>query len=165
MRPQKRVVTKMPLTEIWDDSGTLSGGRIRDLDQSGLRELVLSGSVQFVVADPGLKLNWIPAEECFDFWKTVRPRIADPSGMRDRLVKEMRLAGIDSIAAANHFLETRFLVEWEQRFTVQPRNARNAHVRSGCPACRKPLNSMSQFLDHLANDAMPVLGDRLSAQK
>jgi hypothetical protein len=127
MRPQKRVVTKMPLTEIWDDSGTLSGGRIRDLDQSGLRELVLSGSVQFVVADPGLKLNWIPAEECFDFWKTVRPRIADPSGMRDRLVKEMRLAGIDSIAAANHFLETRFLVEWEQRFTVQPRNARNAH--------------------------------------
>jgi len=44
-------------------------------------------------------------------------------------VKEMRLAGIDSIAAANHFLETRFLPEWEQRFTVQPRNPRNAHRR------------------------------------
>jgi len=49
--------------------------------------------------------------------------------LQDRLVKEMRLAGIDCIAAANHFLETRFLSEWEQRFTVEPRNSRNAHRR------------------------------------
>src|ERR1700675_326368 len=49
--------------------------------------------------------------------------------LQDRLVKEMRLAGIDSIAAANHFLETRFLPQWEQRFIVAPRNPRNAH----CP--------------------------------
>lgn len=47
--------------------------------------------------------------------------------LQDRLVKEMRLAGIDSILGANHFLETRFIPEWEQRFTVSPRNARNAH--------------------------------------
>src|SRR6202795_1146482 len=51
--------------------------------------------------------------------------------LQDRLVKEMRLTGIDSIAAANHFLETRFLPQWEQRFTVTPRNARNAHRRLG----------------------------------
>jgi hypothetical protein len=51
--------------------------------------------------------------------------------LQDRLVKEMRLAGIDSIEAANHFLETRFVPEWEQRFTVAPRNPRNAHRRMG----------------------------------
>jgi len=51
--------------------------------------------------------------------------------LQDRLVKEMRLAGIDSIAGANHFLEMRFLPEWEQRFTVEPRNPRNAHRRLG----------------------------------
>src|SRR5216684_4163756 len=51
--------------------------------------------------------------------------------LQDRLVKEMRLAGIDSIPGANHFLETRFVPEWEQRFTVAPRNARNAHRRLG----------------------------------
>jgi len=51
--------------------------------------------------------------------------------LQDRLVKELRLAGIDSLQAANHFLETRFLLEWEQRFTVAPRNARNAHRRLG----------------------------------
>jgi hypothetical protein len=51
--------------------------------------------------------------------------------LQDRLVKEMRLPGIDSIAGANHFLEIRFLPEWEQRFTVAPRNPRNAHRRLG----------------------------------
>jgi hypothetical protein len=51
--------------------------------------------------------------------------------LQDRLVKELRLAGIDSIAAANHFLETRFHPEWEQRFTVAPRHPRNAHRRLG----------------------------------
>lgn len=51
--------------------------------------------------------------------------------LQDRLVKEMRLAGIATIEAANHFLEVRFLPEWEQRFTVAPRNARNAHRRLG----------------------------------
>ena len=51
--------------------------------------------------------------------------------LQDRLVKEMRLAGIDSIAAANHFLETRFFPEWEERFTVAPRIPGNAHRRLG----------------------------------
>src|SRR6266404_4608824 len=45
--------------------------------------------------------------------------------LQDRLVKEMRLAGIDSLAAANHFLQMRFLPAWEERFTVAPRKPRN----------------------------------------
>jgi len=36
-------------------------------------------------------------------------------------------------------------------------------VRSGCPGCKKPLNSIGQFVDHLCNDAMPKLIERLSA--
>jgi hypothetical protein len=51
--------------------------------------------------------------------------------LQDRLVKEMRLTGIDSLAAANHFLETQFLPQWEKRFTVSPRHPRNAHRRLG----------------------------------
>jgi transposase len=47
--------------------------------------------------------------------------------LQDRLVKEMRLAGIDSLVAANHFLETRFIPQWEERFIVAPRNSANAH--------------------------------------
>ena len=47
--------------------------------------------------------------------------------LQDRLVKEMRLAGIDTLEAANRFLELHFIPEWEQRFTVAPRQPRNAH--------------------------------------
>jgi hypothetical protein len=49
--------------------------------------------------------------------------------LQDRLVKEKRLAGIGNIAAANHFLEMRFLPAWEERFTVAPRRPHNAHRR------------------------------------
>jgi hypothetical protein len=35
-------------------------------------------------------------------------------------------------------------------------------VVAGCPSCRKRLNTVSQFLDHLTNDALPPLIDRLS---
>jgi len=80
---------------------------------------------QFGRALKELGIEWIAAHS-----PQAKGRIERLFGtLQDRLVKEMRLAGIDSIAAANHFLETRFLPEWEQRFTVQPRNPRNAHRR------------------------------------
>ena len=34
----------------------------------------------------------------------------------------------------------------------------------GCPACKKRINTMTQFLDHLTNDAMPALINRLSVE-
>jgi len=62
--------------------------------------------------------------------------------LQDRLVKEMRLAGIDSIPGANHFLEIRFIPEWEQRFTVHPRNPRNVHRRLGREHCLEEILSV-----------------------
>ena len=35
-------------------------------------------------------------------------------------------------------------------------------VVPGCPACMKRINTMSQFLDHLADDVMPALIEKLS---
>ena len=35
-------------------------------------------------------------------------------------------------------------------------------VVPGCPACKKRIQTMSEFLDHLSNDAMPALIDRLA---
>jgi hypothetical protein len=51
--------------------------------------------------------------------------------LQDRLVKEMRLAGIDSIATANHFLETRFIRDGEQRFSIAARKAGDAQLSLG----------------------------------
>jgi hypothetical protein len=38
-------------------------------------------------------------------------------------------------------------------------------VVAGCPTCRKRINTMTQFLDHLTNDALPVLIGQLAAGK
>lgn len=37
-------------------------------------------------------------------------------------------------------------------------------VVPGCPACRKRISTMAQFLDHLADDILPELINRLFAQ-
>jgi hypothetical protein len=77
MRPDQRIVTKLPLTELWDETGALHGERIRHLDENLIRELMRAGQVQFIVANCGAKLNWMPMPERFEFWKTVRSQVAD----------------------------------------------------------------------------------------
>jgi hypothetical protein len=47
--------------------------------------------------------------------------------LQDRLIKELRVAGIDSLAAANRFLEEIFLPWWEERFAIAPTHPLNAH--------------------------------------
>lgn len=46
--------------------------------------------------------------------------------LQDRLVKEMRVAGITTMEGANRFLEEVFLPFWEERFTVEAREATDA---------------------------------------
>jgi hypothetical protein len=79
LNPDQRIVTKIPLAEVWDESGSLSDERIRNLDQNNLAELIRAGPVKFVVADCGFKIRWIPTQQQFEFWKTVRHQIADPA--------------------------------------------------------------------------------------
>ena len=46
--------------------------------------------------------------------------------LQDRLVKEMRLRGIDDMAAGNAYLPE-FMADFNRRFAVAPRNAEDAH--------------------------------------
>ena len=47
--------------------------------------------------------------------------------LQDRLVKELRLAGITTIEQANVYLEESFLPDWNERFTQSPANPTDAH--------------------------------------
>jgi transposase len=49
--------------------------------------------------------------------------------LQDRLVKELRLAGISSIIAGNQFLKT-YVPLHNQRFAVEPANLQDAHVKN-----------------------------------
>jgi transposase len=46
---------------------------------------------------------------------------------QDRLVKQLRLAGACTLEAANTCLETQFLPDWDERFSVPPANTTDAH--------------------------------------
>lgn len=46
---------------------------------------------------------------------------------QDRLIKEMRLAGVSSIAAANRFVQERYLPKMERKFVRRPASAIDAH--------------------------------------
>lgn len=77
----QRVVTRLPLAELWDDAGPVAAAPARDLTADGIHELLRAGPVRFVVADVGRPLRWVPAAECFRFWKgEVQPRVTDPGG-------------------------------------------------------------------------------------
>jgi hypothetical protein len=87
MQSARRVVTSMPLVELFDESGSLPHQRGQFLGLKELRNLLSEDRVQFIVADVGCPLNWIPANECFEFFKCeVRPQLADadqPADLED----------------------------------------------------------------------------------
>ena len=49
--------------------------------------------------------------------------------LQDRLVKEMRLKGIDNIEDANEFLAAEYLPRHNRRFGFEPPSRANAHRR------------------------------------
>ena len=70
-----------------------------------------------------LDIEWIAAHS-----PQAKGRIENLFGtLQDRLVKEMRLAGVCTIAQANQFFQERFVPWWEQRFAVAPRSPHDAH--------------------------------------
>lgn len=80
---------------------------------------------QFGRALAELDIEWIAAHS-----PQAKGRIERLFGtLQDRLVKEMRLAGIDTLQAANRFLEITFWPWWQERFTVPPAQTGDAHRR------------------------------------
>jgi hypothetical protein len=69
MNPAKRIVTHLPLLELWTERGPLEAVRERNLGRDDVKSLLQSGAVQFVVADVGKPLRWIPEIERLVFWK------------------------------------------------------------------------------------------------
>lgn len=69
MDPALRIVTSLPLTVLWSAQGTLTHQRTCALGMEDIRERLKMGRVQFVVADVGQALHWVPAAACFDYFK------------------------------------------------------------------------------------------------
>jgi hypothetical protein len=70
MDPRNRVVTRLPLEQLWKEDGDMAVTRCRKLGREEIRDLLRRGSVHFVIADVGHQLRWVPEAERFRFWKT-----------------------------------------------------------------------------------------------
>jgi hypothetical protein len=109
-----------PVALYTDKHSTFKVNRPPDLNEQLAGE---PAQTQFARALKELDIEWIAAHS-----PQAKGRVERVfETLQDRLVKEMRLAGIRSANQANQFLENQFLPEWNERFTEPARRSRDAH--------------------------------------
>jgi hypothetical protein len=81
MKLEQRIVTKIPLEELWTESAILSYHRQQYLTESQVLHLLLDGNIAISEASCGLKLSWIASENALEFFKKqIKGHIAnDPN--------------------------------------------------------------------------------------
>ena len=79
MNPNQKVISRLPVEEIWAGQRLVSTIKIRDLNAPDIVDLLRSDVIRFVVADVGKPFEWIPNNERYDFWKDeVKAHLAAP---------------------------------------------------------------------------------------
>ena len=86
MKLEQRIVTKIPLEELWTDSAILSHKRQKYLTERQAFDLILASKTPIAIASCGLRLSWIQPNDTLNAFKQqIRGRIVnDP----DRIVLE-----------------------------------------------------------------------------
>ena len=99
----------------------------RGVEQAEQLQGQMTARTQFGRALYELGIGWIPAHS-----PQAKGRIERLFGtLQDRLVKQMRLAGVATVEEANRYWKEVFLPQWEQRFTVEARRKEDAHRELG----------------------------------
>jgi hypothetical protein len=70
MDPAKRIVTHIPLTELWTNEGRVDALRGEPLGEAEIAALLRDARSTFVVASPGEPLRWVAGRARYDLWKT-----------------------------------------------------------------------------------------------
>ena len=80
MDSRLKIVTQIPLAELWRPDGCVVGSRVGALSISEITDMLKGNSVEFVLADVGEGLQWIPSTDRFNFWKQeAKPHLAEPN--------------------------------------------------------------------------------------
>ena len=78
MDAARRIVTHLPLQQLWRESTFTSTARGRSLTRVDITGLLQAGPVQFVIGDVGFVPRWIELSVCHDFWESeAKPHLAD----------------------------------------------------------------------------------------
>lgn len=85
MDPTLRVVTALPVTELWDERGTVEASQARALGHADVRRHLRGGS-RGVIASVSRPLRWLEGLDLYDWWEhEARPRLVSPTIERIRL--------------------------------------------------------------------------------
>ena len=77
MQPADRIVTALPLRELFDETGPVEASRGIDLSADDVRVRLGESRFQFVIADVGSKPRWIAKPEAFAIWRDeILPHLA-----------------------------------------------------------------------------------------
>ena len=73
----KKIVTHIPMNEIWNKNVTIEAKRKRYLTLNDIKSILSNNNaIQFIVANIGNELDWISLDECFNFWKSeIKPHL------------------------------------------------------------------------------------------
>lgn len=75
-----KIVTHLPLLELWRDDGFSTTLRGKSLTEDDITGLLRVGPVVFVVVDVGFAPRWIQLRDCYQFWKSEgKPHMAAES--------------------------------------------------------------------------------------
>ena len=75
-----KIVVRTPITELWNEAGLVAARKLRHLSTPEIATILRIGPVQFVVADVGKPIHWVPLESCFGFWKAeLKSRVLEPN--------------------------------------------------------------------------------------
>lgn len=65
-----KIVTEIPLTNLWRDKEHIYAKRERHLTANDVQNILKKYPVEFVIADIGKELKWVNYDKSFKFWKT-----------------------------------------------------------------------------------------------
>ncbi|WP_445216013.1 hypothetical protein ACKWRH_27070 [Bradyrhizobium sp. Pa8] len=78
----RRIVTRLPLAELWTNVGLMDSQPAERVGAAKIVQLLQNGA-SFVVADVGKPLRWISAADRFSFWRSeVKGRLVAADATR-----------------------------------------------------------------------------------
>jgi len=77
-----KIISQTPLRQLWTEDGVVDAQRGRKLTIADIMTILRSGPALFVVASVGCPPEWIPIDQCFHFWKSVKKNITDEDRFR-----------------------------------------------------------------------------------
>jgi len=118
--------------EGWCEAYGLPGSLYVDRDSIYRCERAATVAEQIAGKEPmtqfGRAMEQLAVELIMAHSPQAKGRVERRNGLlQDRLVKEMRLAGINDLEAANRFLRARFLPALNRKFTVKARSPADTH--------------------------------------